>query len=257
MKFTKKLIAAMSLVMMSAASSAATIPVDLTSWVAEGDGVWTLGTANESVVQSINGDQTVFFDPTSNDIGSLFSATISVAAQPYDDDYIGFVFGYQAGELASSTSEYYVMDWKRVTQNYQGNVADRGLAFSTVSGLASFGDLWAHSGAVTEVKRAENLGTTGWKPNTQYSFDIVYTSSLIEIFVNNSLELSVTAADAGLSSFGDGSIGFYNLSQSGVTYSGLTTQEANLTEVPLPNTIALFGLSLIAVSLRKRLRKQH
>lgn len=256
MRFTKKLIAAIFLAVVSAVTNAATIPVDLTSWVAEGDGVWTLGSTNQSVLQSINGDQTVFFDPSSNDISSLFSATISVAAQPYDDDYIGFVFGYQAGELTSSSSEYYVVDWKRVTQNFQGDVADRGLAFSTVSGIASFGDLWAHSGAVNEVKRAENLGTTGWKPNTQYSFDIFYTSSLIEVFVNNSLELSVTATDAGLSSFGDGAIGFYNLSQSGVTYSGLTTQNANATEVPSPNTIALFGLSLIALTLMKRSEKQ-
>lgn len=242
--------------MISAASSAALTPIDLTNWVKEGDGVWTLGNGNESVLQSVNGEPTVFFDPAANDIGSLFSGNISVASQPYDDDYIGFVFGYQSGELTSSSSEYYILDWKRVTQNFQGDVAQRGLSFSTVSGLTSFSDLWSHSGSVNEVKRAENLGSTGWKPNTQYSFDIFYTSTLIQVTVNNSLELSVTAADAGLSSFGDGAVGFYNLSQSGVTYSGLSSQAANgVNEVPSPNTMALFGLSLIGLSLSRRSRK--
>ena len=254
MKYTIKMLMASVALMFSTMSNSASIPIDLTTWVAEGDGVWTLGPSNESVIQSINGDQTVFFDPSMSSLGSIFSGSISVGNERYDDDFIGFVLGYQSGELTSSSAEYYVIDWKRVTQTYEGDVANKGLAFSTVNGSTSFADLWSHTGSVSEIERGSTLGSTGWKPNIQYEFDIVYTSSLIEVFVNNVLQMSVTAAEAGLANFADGAIGFYNLSQSEVTYSGLTSEETedNPVQVTAPTSIAFFGLSLIVLALRKR-----
>jgi hypothetical protein len=79
----------------------------------------------------------------------------------------------------------------------------------------------------------------------QIGFMPIFTSSLVEVFVNNVKELSVNG------SFADGSFGFYNYSQAQVRYAGLQQDvlPPQPSAVPLPAAlpalaagIAFFGL---------------
>lgn len=226
-------------------TQAAPIPVDLSTWQSDGNSSWQLQSGNDSVRQGINGEQTVFFEAGSNAQGTQISGSIEVG-NTFDDDFIGFVLGYQDNELTSSTSEFLLIDWKQQDQTLGGSVVGNdGLAISLVNGVGTFDDYWAHTNAVVEKKRATNLGSTGWVENQTYLFDITFTSSLVQVFVDNVLEISLTAAEAGLSAFSDGAAGFYNNSQDNVFYTGITEQ---VVQPPVnANAPALFGLMVLAM----------
>ncbi len=244
------------------------VPVDLSGWTAQGgSSSWNVQPGNDSVLQTVNGNPTVFFDSSvTNTQGTALSGKIKVTTTS-DDDFIGFVLGYDSGELVTSSghssagADFFLVDWK---QGDQGTALD-GMAISHVMGAStSTLNFWDHSNAVNEIQRATNLGSTGWLDNTEYSFDILFTSSLIQVSVGSVLELSITPTDAGLASFGDGSFGFYNYSQSNVLYSAITQVDCSQTPtapgcqqggVPEPAPIALIGLGLALLGLR-RVKKQ-
>ncbi|WP_427981908.1 hypothetical protein [Agarivorans sp.] len=238
MKKWLALTALLGLHLSSFTAMATPISVDLSSWSSEGQGNWQVQTGNDAVRQSVNGAPTVFFDSSLSALDAAMSGSISVRTSS-DDDFIGFVLGYQSGELNSASADFWLVDWKQGTQSE----AARGLALSHVTGTQ---DYWRHTGSVNEIARGATLGSTGWADFASYDFDLVYTSSLLQVLVNGNLELSVSAAQAGVAEFADGAFGFYNYSQSDVLYSGLIEQAAEDVAVSVSETtsIPLFALAL-------------
>lgn len=227
-------------------------PVDLSGWTAEGSAHnWIVAGDNNSVLQTVNGAPTVFHN-NSDSQGKKLSGTISVGNN-WDDDYIGFVLGYNAGDLASTATDFILVDWKKGNQNWSNwGVGQTGLSISHVSSrLLEDRGAWAHDSAygVTELERATTLGSTGWANNTVYSFDLTFTSSLIEVFVNGSKELSITG------SFADGSFGFYNFSQENVTYAGIEEDDLPPSAIPVPAALPLLGGGLAMLGLLRRKRR--
>ena len=244
-------------------------PVDLSTWTAEGGSSnWNVQTGNDSVLQTVNGAPTVFFDPNvTSSQGKALSGEIKVTTTG-DDDFIGFVLGYNSGEIFSSTADFFLIDWKQGDQSGW----EQGLAISHVTNGSSSGSYWQHTdGEVSLISRAKNLGSTGWADNTSYLFDLVFTDNLIEVIVNDTTELSITPDDVdGLSAFSDGAFGFYNYSQANVLYSAITETDCSLTpndpacgssggdqpptaSVPEPGTLALLSLGLLGTGVfRKR-----
>lgn len=231
---------------MSSMSQAAL--VDLSSWTAEGAGNWSLQSGNDTVFQSINGDPTVFFSGLDSQ-GLSLSGEITVRTTS-DDDFIGFVLGYNSGDLNNPNADYLLIDWKQNSQQYFGGTATAGLAISRITGVMDLPTFWKHESTpgFQELQRASTLGSTGWNDNTTYSFDLVFTSSLVQVFVDEELELNVSG------NFSNGSFGFYNYSQSDVLYAGITEDIVpSPTNVSEPATLGIIALSSLGLlSLRRR-----
>ncbi len=233
-------------------SAAQAGPVNLNSWSHTVGGNWNVAGDNNTVLQTVNGDPTIFYSGV-NDKGKSLSGTITVQTTS-DDDFIGFILGFNAGDESNAAADYILIDWKQGTQGSFGCSANAGLAISHVSGaIGNNSGAWCHNSAnnVTELARATTLGATGWLDNTTYTFDLTFTDNLIEVFVNGLLELSV----AGI--FGDGSFGFYNYSQATVRYAGI--EEDILPpngEVPLPAAFPLMLAGLGGLGFAARRNKE-
>lgn len=142
-----------------------------------------------------------------------------------------------------------MIDWKQGTQGSFGCTGFAGLAISrATAGLANNSGAWCHSGnGVTELARGATLGATGWADNTEYTFDLVFTASNVQVFVDDVLQIDIDG------SFANGSFGFYNYSQAQVLYAGIT-EDVLPPAVPEPASWAMMvaGFGLIGTAIRRR-----
>jgi Thrombospondin C-terminal region/von Willebrand factor type D domain len=197
-------------------------PIEFTDWIVEGDGTWQVQPDGRSVIQTRNGNPTFFLSPQEY-VNVQITGTLQVDGG--DDDYIGFVFGYQKPLTASGDSPNdlvtQLLSWKARDQNYFGTTAFEGFTLSRATGLIDALDetLWGHAELPTYGVLAADYGDgRGWDIETTYGFRLVYTESMVEIWIDDEEIFSVTATQAG-APFEEGRFGFYNYSQAGVTYA--------------------------------------
>ncbi len=252
------------------AAPATAAPVDLSPWTAESydsvsgfnDGVWTVQPGNAEVIQSVNGQPTIFYSDF-NAFGKKVTGTIRSAGG--DNDYIGFVLGFNGGDSSNAAADYLLVDWKAATQDFDfapnntpGTTAPAGLAVSRVTGIPTADEFWGHrsfgevgdQGGVTELARGDTLGNTGWAANTDYEFSFDFGPNNLVIEVDGVEQFNIGGV------FSDGRLGFYNFSQASVTYSAFEQDQGTFPTIPLPATvwfsIAGFGLLGGVRQLRKR-----
>ncbi|QQR91209.1 MAG: hypothetical protein IPJ88_05610 [Myxococcales bacterium] len=154
-----------------------------------------------------------------------------------DDDFIGFVLGFNPGDTSNASADYLFVDWKQANQNIGGGTALAGLALNHVTGIPSGpNDFWLHGDGigidVDEIARGATLSATGWSDNTVHTFAITYTDVLLDISVDGVTQFSGAPGDFGLSSFPDGQIGFYGFSQEAVNYTVITPRASVCNEIP-------------------------
>lgn len=239
----------------------ATTAIDLNTWAKKGPssyGSWTVQGGGASVYQSINGNPTFFVSPD-NYINTTFDGKFKVETS-YDDDYIGFVFGYQTPTGTGTDYDFILFDWKQGLQS--GSPA--GLTLARVNGTNTipFGNhhLDQFSGAYDVWQTKNGSGFSGWADNTEYDFTLTYQSNRIKIDIKGGTGdyaagktiFDVTPTDVGAASFPDGKFGFYNYSQQAVRYQGFTEEAAP--PIPEPLTMLAMGLAISGVGtyIRKR-----
>lgn len=230
------------------AISAIAGPVDLSTWTTQnytvGAGNWVVQPGNTTVLQTLNGNPTVFLSDQSA-LGTEIQGMIKVTTTS-DDDFIGFVLGFSSGDFANPAADYLLIDWKQGNQSG----ADAGLAVSRVTGVVPNADpgFWAHTNGVTELARGTTLGATGWTDNVDYSFGFTFTPTNLQVSVNGVQQINLNGA------FSGGNLGFYNYSQSSVLYSGFTQDVIPPTNgVPDGGaTVVLLGLSLAGLGVARR-----
>jgi hypothetical protein len=134
-----------------------------------------------------------------------------------DDDYIGFVFGWQDKE------HFYLVRWKQARQSYCGGIAEKGVSLVAVSSatpLDKCADFWASVGtARVSVLTPPSENPEGWVDRIVYEFTLSHKPGDIKIeirdVVANKLVAKMSSLDA---TYPRGKFGFYNHSQSDVRY---------------------------------------
>jgi hypothetical protein len=186
-----------------------------------------------------------------NDLNYVLEGSIKVDDW-FDDDFFGFIVGYNNNDYANAGANYILIDWKQADQDFDfgsgTGTGHKGLALSTVTGSVAGANpgndhAWQHTGPVTEQLRANNLGTTGWTDYVNYNFRLVYTQDRVRLFIDGILELDY------FGTFCDGSLGLYQFSQRDVEFSNLT-----MTFIPAPPAVLLgiLGLGTAGMKLRKK-----
>lgn len=237
-------VAALFLMLAWTAGSLAQTSVDLNTWSQKGPasaGNWAVENGGDSVYQSINGEPTYFVSP--ND---FFNTTIDGSflqdqvRNPgfNDDDFLGFVFGYnEPGDNATDAS-FFLLDWKQGSQSS----TEEGFRLSRVNGTGTppFGSAESDSLPDYDVLATNTGGTLGWVDNVPYNFSLLYQEDRIKVDITGGTGdfqagltvFDLTAAEAGLAAFPTGRFGFYNHSQAGVEYRSFTLTEAVLATTP-------------------------
>jgi hypothetical protein len=218
----------------------AATPVNLNTWDqqgAAGAGNWTVAGGGTSVLQSINGAPTMFVSPNEF-INTSVSGSFRVE-RTGDDDFIGFVFGYQAplGADPVNDVDFLLLDWKQGAQ--EGASAGFRLAkvLGTHNGSSGVDNpVWPHSNNanITFTSLGTPLVNAGWQDNQTYAFDLVYQQANIEIYIQGGTGAFVTKQkifDVDINDhlgvftgnvFPSGRFGFYNYSQEDVRYTSFT-----------------------------------
>ena len=239
------------------------VPIDLNAFVQEGQassGNWVVAGDGNSVLQTINGLPTAFVSPN-NFFNTQFQGSFG-AANDGDNDWMGFVFGFDADD----TTPFYLLDWK---QGQQSGSAP-GFTLAEVSGGLSSIPFSNHNvDAANYDVLATNLGT-GWVDNLIYDFTLEYTETLIKVDVSGgTFGTGQTIFNLATTGNTTGRFGFYNNSQSQVTYQGFTQTVAPTfcelnptdpqcvpgTSVPIPAPFSLLAAGLIVLGLSRKRAK--
>lgn len=244
------------------AQARAQTPVNLNTWSQQGQPThsnWNVEPEGSSVLQTVNGGVGLFVSPN-----EFFNTTVQGSfgvETASDNDFIGFVFGYQApidetDPIAQRTVDFLLLDWKQAAQSG----ASEGFRLSHVDGthngsFSSTGhELWDHIGdaeiSITPLGTDTGAGR-GWQDPVggvpvEYDFTLLYTASQIRIDIAGgqfgasetifdldfaNLDPAVQALFPG-GQFESGRFGFYNHSQQSVRYQSFTLTEAELTTTP-------------------------
>ncbi len=194
-------------------------PVNLSTWTVVDLGVgsqpaanWVLSSGNTVVTQTVNARASVFlsdFGVNSEQIAGNWRVSTNE-----DDDFIGFVFGWQ------NPYQFYLFDWKENTQDG----ALRGMTVKVIN-LAPDGSegkpaLWdTYNPGITTLFH----NSIRWNSFTDYDFSLTYHPGEFTITVKQGATVlsSITLQD---DTFPSGGFGFYNYSQNAVRYRDFTRE---------------------------------
>ncbi|MDA8016718.1 MAG: carboxypeptidase regulatory-like domain-containing protein, partial [Thermoanaerobaculia bacterium] len=129
-----------------------------------------------------------------------------------DDDYVGYVVGFEPGDTSNPDADYLLVTWKGKSE---GN-NPLGLRVYRIRGVPT--NFWRLDldGAAELLATASTLGGSKWTENKNYRVEIESTANHFRLWINDGLELDV-AAPVG-DSLPSGRVGFYCHSQSSAKF---------------------------------------
>ncbi|MEM9556112.1 MAG: hypothetical protein AAGC60_17780 [Acidobacteriota bacterium] len=182
-------------------------PIDLSTWTAESGPssetdpfdlpAWELSADGLSVLQLENTRATFFYSDFDLEAARVTAELRVDARLPQDDDFIGFVIGYDPGDRQNPAADVLILDWKRSDQTLaNGATARAGLALSRTSRVMRRDEVFLHvddpsepDGAVTELARGLTLGSVGWETDRIYRFELEILPGSLRVFVDGQLEI--------------------------------------------------------------------
>ena len=193
--------------------------VDLDKWTAESydreqigadkykqqEAAWAISGDGKSVTQPMDASPTFFYSDF-NSFDTKISVKVGVKT-PGDDDFIGFALNFKPGDTSNKNAEFLLLNWNAQPQR-------AGLKLSQVKGIPSFLSFLR----LPEVAKANTLGTTGWKVNQTYQFEIEWRQNKLQIWVDGKLEFDIDGE------FEDGRFACFDLSQRGAVFSDIEVE---------------------------------
>lgn len=231
------------------------VPLDLSSWSADtydlsggqSAGNWALSSGNTTVTQTVNADPSVYLNnlnQTSYEMDGQWRVKTGS-----DDDFMGFVFGYQ------NDHQFYVLDWKQNTQNAYGGYAYEGFRILKVDAASRSGldliDFWRSNTSDSAILASSYGGSKGWADNTSYKFHLDFEPGVFSVTVSDLVDNTLWDVTVNDSAYTSGQFGFYNFSQQAVEYSGF--EQTGGHTVPEPGTMLLLGSGILGfIGFRKK-----
>ncbi len=159
-------------IIFSLPSMAFGLAMNLQNWTASSGGNWNVSNDGYSVLQTINGQPTYFVSDTDY-FNRLIEGTFTVKTTS-DDDFIGFVFGFNGSEGLSP----FRLEAK------QSDLRTRRLhSFSNITG--SDINLWGHTGNDLEILASSYSSSLGWRDLQSYEFSLDYSAARTIISIDD------------------------------------------------------------------------